>query len=73
MHLIVREWVNFQPELELRAFVFENRLTAATQYYSVVPVKLLIERRLVRGSERQSIFVQSECLQLFCLFRLCCS
>lgn len=47
MSLIVREWRDFNPELEIRAFVFDNKLTAATQYYSIVPIPLLVERQKV--------------------------
>jgi hypothetical protein len=41
MQLIVREWKEIYPEMEFRAFVFDNEMTGCTQYYDHVRVRSL--------------------------------
>ncbi len=36
MQLIVREWCDIDVEWEFRTFIFNNEMTAVTQYYSLV-------------------------------------
>jgi len=43
MKLIIREWCQIAFEWEFRAFVFDGKLTAVTQYYSIVYVPELKE------------------------------
>lgn len=45
LSLVVRPWVNIDPEFEFRAFVSEGRLTACTQYYPNCFVSSIAARR----------------------------
>jgi len=45
MSLILREWAVFNPMYEIRSFVCDRKLTAASQYQEDTKVEWMIENQ----------------------------
>eukprot|EP01122_Echinamoeba_exundans_P004123 TRINITY_DN14138_c0_g1_i1.p1 TRINITY_DN14138_c0_g1~~TRINITY_DN14138_c0_g1_i1.p1 ORF type:complete len:274 (-),score=47.37 TRINITY_DN14138_c0_g1_i1:38-859(-) len=45
MKMIVREWVDLDPEWEFRAFVFGGKMTACTQYWTRVFIPKMVKHK----------------------------
>ena len=44
-HIVLRQWITIPPHYELRAFVFDRKLTALCQYYDNVYFAELVEQK----------------------------
>ncbi len=44
-HIVLRQFEVIKPEFEIRAFVFGGKLTAASQYFSLVHLPLLVANK----------------------------
>ena len=44
-HIVLRKWISIPPQFELRAFVFDRKLTALSQYYDNAYFTELVEHK----------------------------
>jgi hypothetical protein len=57
---VIRKWEHILPEFEFRAFVFNRKLTAITQYYKSTYVPKMSEQRENLEQRMKAFFNETE-------------
>jgi hypothetical protein len=57
---VIRKWEPILPEYEFRAFVFNRKLTAVTQYYKTTYVPKMSEMKDILNERINSYFIKTE-------------